>query len=626
MITSTKPHLEAGHARSERSHDRYGLGLEACTAGAPAATERGQPCERPPDRGAPRQGRFRHAALAAVLAVAGFGGPAMAQPPAVATDTTPAVRAQHGMVVSASAIASRIGADVLAAGGNAVDAAIATGLAMAVTHPTAGNIGGGGFMVVRFPDGRTTAFDFREKAPLAAHPNMFLDSTGEYSSRIHHNSHIAVGVPGTVAGFALAHERLGTQPWGSLVQPAVTLAADGFEIPEGLARSLAGVLDNMQAYPASVASFSKQGVPYEPGETLQQPDLARTLERIMRDGRDGFYRGETARLIAEEMQRGGGMITEEDLDQYQAKERTPIQGTYRGYDIISMPPPSSGGVAMVEMLNILEGYELSAMGHMSAEYVHHVAEAMRRAYLDRARFLADADFAEVPIERLTSKAYAQKLRATIEPQRATPSAPADVEQPDESLETTHYSVVDADGLAVSVTYTLEAGYGSKIVVPGGGFLLNNEMGDFNAAPGLTTETGLIGTDNNLARPEQRMLSSMTPSILAKDGNLVAVIGSPGGRTIINTVMEVILNVVDFGMDIEQAVNAPRFHHQWLPDRISVEADGVTPETVAALEAMGHTVRVGGRQGSVHAIMIDPATNERLGTADPRDSYAGAVGH
>jgi gamma-glutamyltranspeptidase / glutathione hydrolase len=562
-----------------------------------------------------------------ILGACAVQQPAAAQQSVAAqTDTTAPVRAEHGMVVSASAIASRAGADVLAAGGNAVDAAVATGLAMAVTHPTAGNIGGGGFMVIRFPDGRTTAFDFREKAPLAAHPRMFLDSAGEYSSTIHHNSHVAVGVPGTVAGFALAHERFGSRDWASLVQPAVKLAADGFEIPEGLARSLRGVQRSMERYPASVAAFSKSGTPYEPGEVLRQPDLAKTLERIMRDGRDGFYGGETARLIAEEMRRGGGIITEEDLEKYQAKERTPIQGTYRGYDIISMPPPSSGGIAMVEMLNILEGYELRDMGHMSAEYVHHVVEAMRRAYRDRARFVADTDFADVPIERLTSKAYAQQLRATIDAERATPSAPADVAQDYESTETTHYSVVDADGMAVSVTYTLEAGYGSKIVVPGAGFLLNNEMGDFNAAPGMTTETGLIGTDPNLARPEQRMLSSMTPSIVAKDGQLVAVVGSPGGRTIINTVMEVILGIIDFDLGIQQAVNAPRFHHQWLPDRVSIEEDGVTEEALRRLEAMGHTVRVGGRQGSAHAIMIDPATGERLGAADPRDSYAGAVGH
>jgi gamma-glutamyltranspeptidase/glutathione hydrolase len=546
-----------------------------------------------------------------------------AAPPARAADPN---RARSGMVVSASSIASEIGAEVLRAGGNAVDAAIATGFALAVTYPTAGNIGGGGFMVIRFPDGRTTAFDFREKAPLAAHPEMFLDSAGEYSSRIHHNSHVAVGVPGTVAGFWKAHGSYGKAEWARLVEPAVRLARDGFAIPPGLARSLAGQINTFQRYPASLAAYSKNGVAYAEGETFRQPDLGRTLERIMRQGRDGFYRGETARLVAEEMRRGGGLITEEDMARYEAKERQPVTGTYRGYDVISMPPPSSGGVALIEMLNILEGYDVKAMGHMSAQYVHHFAEAMRRAFLDRARFLADPDFVDVPVQRLTSKAYAAQLRTSIDPARATASQPADVTLPAESMETTHYSVVDASGMAVSVTYTLEAGYGSKIVVPGAGFLLNNEMGDFNAKPGLTDADGLIGTDANLARPGKRMLSSMTPSILARDGRLVAIIGSPGGRTIINTVLEVTTNVIDFGMNIQDAVNAPRFHHQWLPDRISIEQDGATPEVLRALEAMGHSVRAGGRQGTAHSIMIDARTGERIGAPDPRDRDAGAAGH
>jgi len=537
-----------------------------------------------------------------------------------------ALRAGQGLVVSASAIASEAGAAVLRAGGNAVDAAIATGLALAVTYPAAGNIGGGGFMVIRFADGRTTAFDFREKAPLAAHATMFLDSAGEYSSRIHHYSHLAVGVPGTVAGFALAHERYGSAAWTSLVEPAVELARDGFDLPPGLARSLAGSLRGFQAYPATVAAFSKDGQPYAEGERFRQPDLARTLERIRERGRDGFYLGETAALLAAEMRRGGGMITEADLAAYEAQERSPIHGTYRGYDLYSMPPPSSGGVALVQMLNILEGFDLAALGHNSPAYVHHLVEAMRLAFRDRARHLADPDFAEVPVARLTSKEYAAELRSTIDTRQAATSSPSDLELAYESLETTHYSVVDGDGMAVSVTYTLEAGYGSRIVVPGAGFLLNNEMGDFNPRAGLTTETGLIGTEPNLVRPGQRMLSSMTPSILAKDGNLVAVFGSPGGRTIINTVLQVALNLIDFEMSVEDAVAAPRLHHQWLPDRVSIETDGVTEAGQASLEAMGHTVRVGGRQGAVHAIRIDPRTGHRIGAADPRDLDAGAAGH
>ena len=540
--------------------------------------------------------------------------------------SAPPVRAPSGMVVASNILASQVGRNVLRAGGNAVDAAIATGFAMAVVHPSAGNIGGGGFMVIRFPDGRATAIDFREKAPLAANPDMFLDENGEYSARIHHDSHLAVGVPGTVAGFAKAHEQYGSAEWSQLVQPAVDLAGEGFTLTQPLAGSIAFVAGRYTQYPATVAKFSNNGVPYEAGEVWKQPDLANTLTHIMHHGRDGFYKGNTARLLAEEMVRGGGMITEEDLARYEAQEREPIRGTYRGYDIIGMPPPSSGGIAMVEMLNILEGYDLASMGHNSAEYIHHLTEAMRVAFRDRARFIADVDFVEVPIEHLTSKSYARELRATIDDDRAAISAPEDIQQPYESSETTHFSVVDGNGMAVSVTYTLEAGYGSKIVVPGGGFLLNNEMGDFNAKPGLTTATGLIGTDANLARPEQRMLSSMSPSILAKDGELVAVVGSPGGRTIINSVMQVILNVIDFDMNIQEAVDARRLHHQWLPDRISIEAGGVTPEIVAQLEAMGHTVRVRGSQGRTNSIAIDAKNGDRLGAPDGRARDSGAAGN
>jgi gamma-glutamyltranspeptidase/glutathione hydrolase len=574
------------------------------------------------------RGGLRRAALLGALAlpVACARGPGAVPEPTTAAAGHAAVEAPRGMVVSASAIASRAGRDVLAAGGNAVDAAIATGFALAVTYPTAGNIGGGGFMVIRLPDGRATTIDFREMAPQAATPEMFTDSTGAYSSRIHHRSHRAVGVPGTVAGFALAHEKYGRAEWSRLVEPAVRLADEGFDVPPGLARSLAGALPRLRAYPASVAAFSKGGTPYTAGERLRQPDLARTLARIRDRGRDGFYRGETARLVAEEMRRHDGLITEDDLARYVAKERAPVRGTYRGYEVITMPPPSSGGVALVEMLNILEGYDLAAAGHDSPRYVHLLAESMRRAFLDRARHLGDEDFVAVPVERLTSKAYAAQLRATIRPDRATPSSPTQVAEGPESPETTHYSVVDGDGLAVSVTYTLEAGYGLGAVVAGAGFLLNNEMGDFNGKPGLTDTTGLIGTPANVARPGKRMLSSMTPTILARDGQLVAVVGSPGGRTIINTVLQVVLNHVDHGMGIQEAVNAPRLHHQWLPDRITVERDGLPPATVAALEAMGHRIRVGGSQGTAHSILIHPTTRARLGAADPRDADAGAVGH
>jgi gamma-glutamyltranspeptidase/glutathione hydrolase len=533
------------------------------------------------------------------------------------------VHAAGGMVASEHPEASRAGAEVLAAGGNAVDAAIATGFALAVTHPSAGNIGGGGFMVIRFPDGGATALDFREKAPLSAHPEMWLED-GEYSSTRHHYSHMAVGVPGTVAGFDKAHRLYGTTDWSALVDPAVTLARDGFTLSERLAESLARFVDRFERYPATVEAFSRNGTPYGPGEVLRQPDLSRSLERIRRDRARGFYAGETGRLLVEEMERGGGLITQEDLSRYRARERSPIVVEFAGHEVVSMPPPSSGGVAIATMLQILEGYELEALGHNSPEYLHLLAESMRRAFRDRATWLADPDVVDVPVHHLISRNHADELRGEIEPWRASVSSPTDVLQATESMETTHYSVVDGEGMAVSVTYTLEAGYGSGIVVPGAGFLLNNEMGDFNAGPGLTSESGLIGTEPNLARPEQRMLSSMSPSIVARDGELVAVVGSPGGRTIINTVLQVILNLTAFGMDLPSAVEAPRIHHQWLPDRISVE-EALDPATVEALEALGHEVSVRGRQGLAHSIGVDPATGLLVGQPDERNPDSGAAG-
>jgi len=551
-----------------------------------------------------------------------------ALPPAQAAFRTAArfASAPHGMVVSASGIASEVGRDVLAQGGNAVDAAIATGFALAVTYPVAGNIGGGGFMVIRFPDGRATTIDFREEAPQAATPEMFIDSTGKYSFPIHHRSYKSVGVPGTVAGFALAHARYGKTKWGRLVDPAVRLASEGFAAPPGLAGSLASMVDEFKNYPASLAAYTREGQPYKTGDLIRQPELGRTLARIRDEGREGFYKGETARLIADDMRRRGGLITTQDLAQYQAKERAPVRGTYRGYEIISMPPPTSGGVALIEILNILEGYGLRGLTHDSPQYVHYVAEAMRRAFVDRARYLGDPDFVEPPVQRLTSKSYAAELRRTIRTDHATPSTPAQVAQGFESSETTHYSVVDAAGMAVSVTYTLEFGYGLGAVVSGAGFLLNNEMGDFNAQPGVTDSTGAIGTPANVARPGKRMLSSMTPTIIAKDARLVAVVGSPGGRTIINTVLQVVLNLIDFDMDIQHAVAAPRFHHQWLPDVLDVEQNGLPASTVSALEGMGYRVRMRGEQGTAHSILIDQRTGQREGAADPRDEDAGAAGY
>jgi len=535
-------------------------------------------------------------------------------------------RAKRGMVASQNEIASKIGADVIAAGGTAVDAAVATAFALAVVHPTAGNIGGGGFIVYRPAHGDAVAYDFRETAPAKASPTMFMKD-GKYSAELHHNSYLAVGVPGTVAGLHLAWKEQGKLPWKRLVDPAIALARDGFTVTDGLARSLKNALRQMQKYPASAAQFSKAGVPYEAGETLKQPDLAGTLERIAAQGPAGFYQGETALALEKEMLAHGGLITRDDLKAYAAKKRTPVKGSYRGYEVISMPPASSGGVALLEMLNILEGYDLAKMGPGAADTVHVMAEAMKRAYADRAHYLGDPDFNnDMPLARLTAKDYATDLRKTIDLKKASPASPTTFEWPHESDETTHISIVDADRNAVSMTYTLEQGYGVKIVVPGAGFLLNNEMGDFNAGPELTTAEGLVGTKANLAQPGKRMLSSMTPTILAKDGQLFMVTGSPGGRTIINTVLETIVDVIDFGMNAQEAIDSARFHHQWLPDRIDYEKYGLSPDTVAELQRRGHTLRVGsGGQGVAQVIVINTKDDVVEGGTDRRAADGAAVG-
>jgi gamma-glutamyltranspeptidase/glutathione hydrolase len=534
------------------------------------------------------------------------------------------VRGRAGMVASQNEIASRIGADVLNEGGTAIDAAVATAFALAVAHPSAGNIGGGGYLVYRPASGDPVAYDFREVAPAAATPTMFLVD-GTYQSDVHHNSYLSIGVPGTVAGLHQAWTDGGHLPWRRLLSPAIDLARNGFPLSEGLARSLAGVLPRLQKSPAAVAQFSKAGTPYQGGEILRQVDLAETLERIAKDGPAGFYEGETARLIEQEMQAHGGLITRADLAAYQPKKRTPIRGTYRGYDIISMPPSSSGGVAIVEALNVLEGYDMTSLGFGSAQAIHVMTEAMRRAFADRARYLADTDYVtDIPIDRLTSKAYAGELRATIAKDKASVSSPTRFEWPHESSETTQISVVDADRNAVSITYTLEQGFGVKIVVPGGGFLLNNEMGDFNAGPGLTTAEGLIGTPPNMAAPGKRMLSSMSPTILAKDGRLFMVTGSPGGRTIINTVLETIVNVVDFGMNAQEAVDAGRFHHQWLPDRLTYERHGFSPDTIADLKRRGYDVRETGSQGVAQIIIVNEDGTLFEGGTDHRAPDSAAI--
>jgi len=555
----------------------------------------------------------------AALAWASSGAASAASVPA---------RARKGMVVSQHFLASQVGAEVLWDGGNAVDAAVATAFALAVTHPVAGNLGGGGFLLYRPASAEPVAYDFREVAPAGSTPTMWLRD-GKYDSVRHHESHLAVGVPGTVAGLHMAWKDQGRLPWRRLVEPAVLLAREGFIVTDGLARSLRDALPEMKRYPASVAQFSRGGVPYEPGDLLQQPDLARTLERIAREGPAGFYQGETARLIEAEMKAGGGLVTRADLEAYRPLRRAPLRGSYRGYEVLTMPPVSSGGVALLTMLNVLEGYDLARDGFGSAANVHRIAEAMRRAYADRARYLGDPEFnPDMPVARLASKEHAAALRKTIDERRASASDPARFEWPADSSDTTQLTVVDADRNAVSLTYTLEDNYGSKIVVPGAGFLLNNEMGDFNAGPGLTDRTGLIGTEPNLAAPGKRMVSSMTPTIVARHGSLFLALGSPGGRKIINAVLLTILNVVDFGMNVQEAVNAPRFHHQWLPDRILHEKRGLSPDTIALLAARGHALSDAWPENSptwVGAVGFDAAAGVLEGAADPRHRDGAAIG-
>ncbi len=562
--------------------------------------------------------------LAIVLAVFLCLGDAFAQSGRIP------VAAEHGMVVSSHHLASEAGMHVLAQGGNAVDAAVATAFVLAVTLPSAGNIGGGGFLVYHGADGHTTTFNFREKAPLAATPTMFLGEDGEIQDNSNHEGMLSVGVPGTVAGLVLAHARLGSLPWADLVAPAVVLAEEGFPST----RAMQGFLQMLTRadgplYHATREAFLKDGATvYAPGELWKQPDLAASLKRIQREGHDGFYYGETARLLADFSAEHGGLITLDDLAAYQAEEQAPVHGTYRGYDIYSMGPPSSGGVALIEMLNILEDYDLEAMGHNSAQYLHVLTESMRRAFADRAEHLGDPRFnPDMPVARLLSKSYAERLRTSIDPGRASESDSsrfaALYAAQEESEETTHLSVMDRMGNAVSLTYTLEHSYGSRIVAKGTGFLLNNEMGDFNPVPGRTTSRGLIGTPPNRVAPEKRMLSSMTPTIVAKDGKPVLIVGTPGGRTIINTVLQVILNVIDHGMNIGEAVEAPRIHHQWLPNVTSFERLGISPDTRHLYEALGHTVRLRGTQGRAHCIA---AQGDLLyGAADSRSYDGRAIG-
>jgi len=535
-----------------------------------------------------------------------------------------------GLVVCTSAPACDAGTSILARGGNAVDAAVATAFALAVTHPSAGNIGGGGFMIVRRPDGRTAAFDYRERAPLKSSRTMYLGPDGQIVRNLTDTGYLAPGVPGTVRGLELAHKRFGSLPWKTVVMPAVTLAEDGFEMSASLAQSLnAQLAGPMRPFPASIAAYGKPGgAEWAAGDRLVLADLGKTLRAIADGGAAAFYKGWIADRIASDMAANGGLITKKDLAAYKPKVRTPLRGSYRGYEIISMPPPSSGGLAVIEMLNILEPYELKTKGLLTPPALHLEIEAMRRAYLDRARYLGDPDFVKVPLGKLMSKEHAKSMASTIDTAKASSSVEIgrDIvtahaeEEPDE---TTHFSVIDRAGMAVSSTYTLEGGFGSHVVVKGAGFILNNEMGDFNKKPGDTNTRGDIGTEANVIAPGKRMLSSMTPTMVTKDGKVVLITGSPGGRTIINTVLTIVLGVTEYGLTGREAVDLPRLHHQWLPDTATIEDQpGVAQDVLAKLRAMGHTIRTGTTQGDAESIWIS-AEGTPYGVNDSRSPVSKA---
>jgi gamma-glutamyltranspeptidase/glutathione hydrolase len=535
---------------------------------------------------------------------------------------------ENGAVVSAHRLASQAGVDILKKGGNAVDAAVAVSYVLAVVHPEAGNIGGGGFMIIRSPSGEVAAIDYREKAPKKAHRDMYLDKEGNVITHLTRDGALAVGVPGTVAGTMYALEKYGTMSREEVLGPAIELAEKGWILDQPMGG------EKFKPFASSDAVFNKpDGSRYEKGELWVQKDLAKTLQMIAERGRDGFYKGTVADLFIKTMEKYGGIITHEDLENYRCVERTPVTGAYRGYDIISMPPPSSGGICLIEMLNILERYDVGAFGWNTPEIVHLMVEAQRRTFADRAEYIADPDFIEVPVNVLTSKKYADIRAKDIVPSHATPSAQVThgdirgagkrdnerLEVPCESYETTHYSVVGKDGMAVAVTTTLERSYGSYLVVEGAGFLLNNEMGDFSAKPGVPNSAGLVYGNANAIEPNKRMLSSMTPTIVAKDGNNFIVIGSPGGPKIITTVLQCIMNVVDHGMAIREAVAAGRFHHQWLPDRIEYEEGAFSQETIAKLKGFGHSLVSVKQIGDVQAVVVDPETGLLTAGPDPRKS-------
>ena len=545
------------------------------------------------------------------------------------------VGAEHGMVVTAHQLATRVGVEVLERGGNAVDAAVAVGYALAVVYPAAGNLGGGGFMTIQLADGRKTFLDFREKAPLAATPNMYLDSSGEVVKGASTKGHLAVGVPGTVAGLEYAREKYGTRSRGALIAPAISFAKRGFVLDQGDIALFATANADFKDDEATAAIFLNKGQPFKAGDRLVQKDLAKTLILIAQRGPDAFYKGPIGDAIAASSAAGKGIITKADLQQYKVRELAPVECDYRGYHIVSAPPPSSGGAVICEILNILEGYPLKDLGFRSAQAVHYQIEAMRHAYVDRNSYLGDPDFVKNPLDRLLAKGYAEKVRAAIDPAKAgvsrelKPGVP-----PHEGINTTHYSIVDNQGNAVSVTYTLNDWFGAKVTAANTGILLNDEMDDFTAKLGVPNLYGLVQGQANSITPGKRPLSSMSPTIVSRDGKPVMVIGTPGGSRIITVVVHCILNVIDYGMDIQEAIDAPRFHQQWLPETTNVDTFALSPDTRKILIAMGH--RLGDPQPAGHAAGIlvgapvlggKPRGNERFyGANDPRRGTGLASGY
>jgi gamma-glutamyltranspeptidase/glutathione hydrolase len=531
-------------------------------------------------------------------------------------------KSTDGAVIATSKYATEAGRRVLSDGGNAIDAAVAVGYTMAVTHPVAGNLGGGGFAIIRMADGKTYSLDFREMAPGKATRNMYLDAAGNVVPKLSLDGYLAAGVPGTVAGMSAMVDKFGTKKLVSLIQPAISYAERGFFISARNAETFVEHKDRLSKYASSRKYFLKpDGSTYKEGDVLVQKDLAKTLRLIAKEGPKAFYEGPIAELIEKDMKANGGIMSKEDLKRYKPIWREPVRGTYRGYEIISMGPPSSGGTHIIQMLNTLEGYDLQTMGHNSAATVNVMAEAMRFAYADRSEYMGDPDFVKVPLDILTSKSYAERLRNRIRQGTATPS---DQVRPGTSFpegsNTTHYSVADRWGNAVAVTYTINDYYGSAAAVDGAGFLLNNEMDDFAIKPGVPNLYGLLGGDANAVEPYKRPLSSMSPSIVLKDGQVYLVLGSPGGSRIITTVLQVILNVVDHGMTIREAVDAPRVHLQWIPDELRIEKNGLSADTIAKLTSMGYKVQVRGNMGDVNSIMVDPKTRSYLIASDPRNEF------